>query len=321
MLKNPKISIIVPVFNTEEYLPMCLSSLINQTYENLEIICVNDGSVDNSLSVLQEFAFKDERIRVVGQANQGQSAARNKGLKVASGDYISFIDSDDWVSLTLYQTFVNAISNCELDVFIFNAQSYSTNPNKIFPWKFFDTSVWDGDFSNEKIYTFHNCNNPFYGNLSVCNKIYNKKFLNRIEAKFLENTIFEDQLFHMETFLQSSSIKINDEPFYKYRISNLKSTMQTIGHNVFDIFIIIEKMDLLIKNLGLYEEFKYALFQYKYVELIMKLAQVGPKYQEEFKKQMVEVLILAKDNTLDEKICAQLKDYDKYQKIISRNFD
>lgn len=94
---NPLISIIVPVYNTAKYLQKCLDSIINQTYSNLEIICVNDGSTDNSLEILQTYAKKDRRIQIITQKNQGLSSARNQGLKHASGQYLTFIDSDDEV--------------------------------------------------------------------------------------------------------------------------------------------------------------------------------------------------------------------------------
>ena len=112
-MKNPKISIIIPVYNTQEYLPKCLDTLVNQTYSNLEIICVDDGSTDESLRILNEYAAKDSRIIVHSQKNGGASIARNYGLNIATGDYVSFIDSDDWVYLTLYQSFVDAISSAD----------------------------------------------------------------------------------------------------------------------------------------------------------------------------------------------------------------
>ena len=94
---NAKISVIIPVYNVSEYLPTCLDSVINQTYKNLEIICVNDGSPDNSAEILFEYAKKDSRIKIITQDNQGVSAARNNGLKQASGKYIYFLDSDDYI--------------------------------------------------------------------------------------------------------------------------------------------------------------------------------------------------------------------------------
>ena len=91
------ISIIVPVYNVEAYLPQCLDSLINQTYQDLEIICVNDGSTDGSLEILQKYQSKDKRIKVVSQKNQGLSGARNTGISQATGEWIMFVDSDDYL--------------------------------------------------------------------------------------------------------------------------------------------------------------------------------------------------------------------------------
>src|SRR5574344_661413 len=93
-----KVSIIIPVYNTEEYLDECLQSLINQTLKDIEIICIDDGSTDCSAEILHEYSLKDSRIKVLKQRNYGQSAARNKGLMFANGEYISFLDSDDFIS-------------------------------------------------------------------------------------------------------------------------------------------------------------------------------------------------------------------------------
>ena len=93
----PKISVIVPVYNVEQYLPKCLDSIINQTFKDIEIICINDGSTDNSGKILEQYAQKDDRIKVLTQENQGQAVARNKGLDIAKGEYIYFVDSDDFI--------------------------------------------------------------------------------------------------------------------------------------------------------------------------------------------------------------------------------
>ena len=93
----PKISVIIPVYNVEKYLRECLDSLLNQTFKDIEIICVNDGSTDGSLNILNEYASKDSRFIIINQNNQGLSAARNNGLNVAKGDYVAFLDSDDYI--------------------------------------------------------------------------------------------------------------------------------------------------------------------------------------------------------------------------------
>ena len=131
------ISIIVPVYNVEKYLAECLDSLINQTYQYIEIICVNDGSVDNSKSILEEYASKDYRIKIINQNNQGLSAARNTGMREASGKYIMFVDSDDWIDLcTCKEAVISAEKNHADLVFWSYTREYSgVSKDKLLFWE------------------------------------------------------------------------------------------------------------------------------------------------------------------------------------------
>jgi glycosyltransferase involved in cell wall biosynthesis len=116
MISNPLISVIVPVYNSEATLDKCVESIINQTYKNLEIFLVNDGSVDSSLSICQKIAATDSRIKVIDKKNGGVSSARNLGLDKSSGDFIAFVDSDDWISLNMYERMLSLMNqyNSEL---------------------------------------------------------------------------------------------------------------------------------------------------------------------------------------------------------------
>ena len=123
-----KISIIVPVYNTEKYLGVCLDSLISQTYKDIEIICVDDGSTDNSLQILNDYAAKDSRIKILTQKNQGPSVARNLGLEKAKGEYITFVDSDDWVSIDMCEKIYSKAIDTNADLVLF-PHSRVTNTN------------------------------------------------------------------------------------------------------------------------------------------------------------------------------------------------
>lgn len=111
-----KVSIIIPVYNAEKYLSHCLDSLVNQTLKEIEIICINDGSKDNSLNILEEYQKKDLRIKIIDQKNQGVSAARNNGITQAKGEYIGFVDSDDWVDLDFYEKLYFAAKKFDSDI-------------------------------------------------------------------------------------------------------------------------------------------------------------------------------------------------------------
>lgn len=121
---GPKVTIIIPVYNTEQYLAQCLDSAIKQTYQNLEILCVNDGSKDNSLEILKEYHEKDSRVVIVSQANGGLSAARNTGLDHAAGDYVQFLDSDDVLAQDAVEKLVQQAHKDNLDVLLFDADSF-----------------------------------------------------------------------------------------------------------------------------------------------------------------------------------------------------
>ena len=123
---------IIPVYNVEQYLPRCLDSIIGQTFSDLEIVCVNDGSPDNSDKILLEYAKKDPRIKIITQENGGLSAARNTGLKNISGEYVSFIDSDDWIDSDYYEQLLKLVEENDADIAmagmrIANANGISNN--------------------------------------------------------------------------------------------------------------------------------------------------------------------------------------------------
>ena len=110
------VSIIVPVYNVEKYLRKCLDSIVNQTYKNIEVICVDDGSPDNSIDILREYRAKDDRVTIIRQKNKGLSGARNTGIKNATGKYIMFIDSDDWVELNMVELMTKKMDNKNLEL-------------------------------------------------------------------------------------------------------------------------------------------------------------------------------------------------------------
>ena len=110
------ISVIVPVYNTADYLHICLNSILSNTYKNLEVICVNDGSKDNSSQILHELAEKDSRVKIIEQENQGVSVARNNALDAANGEYISFVDSDDWLHPQYYEILLYLLEEKKSDI-------------------------------------------------------------------------------------------------------------------------------------------------------------------------------------------------------------
>ena len=127
-----KISIVVPVYNVEKYLSKCLESLISQTLADIEIICINDGSTDKSLEILENYASKDNRVKIINQENQGVSTARNNGLACANGEYVTFVDSDDWLESNSCEELYNKAIQTNSDIVLFS--HYDVFPNKKTPY-------------------------------------------------------------------------------------------------------------------------------------------------------------------------------------------
>ena len=123
----PELSVIVPVYNAEIYLRKCISSILQQTYKDLEVILVNDGSIDSSGRIAQEIADQDIRVKIINQVNQGVSSARNAGLRMAAGKYIGFVDADDWIEPTMYEILINELTGRQADLACCGYQTVSVN--------------------------------------------------------------------------------------------------------------------------------------------------------------------------------------------------
>ncbi len=185
----PKISVIIPIYNVQKYLKECLNSVINQTYNNLEIICINDGSQDNSLNILEEYAQKDKRIHIINQSNQGVSAARNKGIQKASGEWIYIFDSDDFLKLTAFEELIKFTKKTKTDLICFDWYEFY-NKNRIIYKENFDAK---GNIKDSTSYT-------------TWNLFFKNKYLKRYpEIRFPMNTHpMEDTAFN---FMISNIVK------------------------------------------------------------------------------------------------------------------
>ena len=322
MNKNPKISIVVPVYNTGKYLKKCLDSLRFQTYDNLEILCIDDGSEDDSLEILKSYEKTDSRFKVFAQDHQGTSCSRNFGIEKSSGDYISFIDSDDWVLLTLYQTFVDYIAQVSevIDIYMFNVAAYIKGYNDVVPKVFFDLADWNNHNDKYTVHVFNDCMRPFSRNLSAANKIYRKDFLVVNDIKFPEGLKYEDQYFSIKAFLRAKSIMINDDIFYRYRNMNETSSTLSVTPKVFDIFKIVDLIEAELDSLNLYESYKYALFQFKYNVYSSHYKYCPLELKQGYYNEMKMRLLSAEKRNLDCRIYPKLRNYNIFEKIKKSNF-
>jgi glycosyltransferase involved in cell wall biosynthesis len=272
---NVKVSVIIPIYNVEKYVGKCLDSVVNQTLKNIEIICVNDGSTDNSLRILEEYSQKDRRINIINKKNKGASWARKTGLNAAKGEFIAFVDSDDWVeSDTFEKMYENAIQN-NSDLVMLNFRFYDETKNEYSDWpdyniaKYFDENV---DFNN---FVFdHNSIKIHLLNLShtAWSKLYRSEFLSKYDDFYLEMAISlgEDVPFHVQVLLRANRISFCNYKLYNYRTSNLNSICNLSVNNekIFDIFKAIDTVENILVENSKMDVFRYEFFTFIIVQSI-----------------------------------------------------
>lgn len=250
-----KISVIIPVYNTEKYLEQCLESVLNQTLQDIEIICVDDGSTDNSLEILKTFAQKDKRIIILTQQNQGQSVARNKGIEIAKGEYIGFVDSDDWISSEMLEKMYANAEEFESDITmcsftIFNEKTAETNTSDSYmSLDLFPNTFENRNFSFKETYDF-----IFRICVSPCNKIYKRDFIIKNNILFPEGLFFEDNVFFYKAFMQSERNSLIKKPFYTYRVGTGTSTVTSVDSRKLDFFKVFSQIEIFLKEMGYYDD-------------------------------------------------------------------
>lgn len=219
------VSVIIPVYNSEKHLKECLDSVINQSYENIEIIIIDDGSTDNSINILKEYINIDSRILLYSQKNSGPGSARNKAMGISNGKYIIFIDSDDYIKKNCIENLVLNIRFTDSEVLVYEAIGfYEKNNNRILDKekyfnvneKFLNNDMTGGEASKFSIEY-----------ISPCLKLYNKNFLQKNKIKFSEGIFGEDVEFWYKCIINLKKVKfINYVGYFRRYTPN--SIMQSI---------------------------------------------------------------------------------------------
>lgn len=218
-----KVSVIVPVFNTEKYLEKCLNSLINQTLQDIEIICVNDGSTDKSADIIKKFTNKDSRFKLINQENKKQGAARNTGMKIAKGEYIGFVDSDDWVDLEYYEKLYNAAKRHNFDIALGTNVRVKKNINKK-----------RLNITKEKEYTSIQEKfdvNIQWKNPCPTNKIYKRDLFLKHNITWPEGVYCEDRIFTLKAvYFANGIVSVPNVNYYYFNNPNSTVNKHKIKH-------------------------------------------------------------------------------------------
>lgn len=276
---------IIPVYNTEKYLKECLDSIVNQSLEDIEIICIDDGSTDNSLEILREYAENDSRFKIFSQENNGQGSARNYGLDVAKGEYIYFMDSDDFIELNTLSDCYNEANKNNLDFLMFQLINYDESKKSLYHDNDYDMPNV-GDSVADNVFSYADLNHLiFQVAVSPVNKLYSKKFLDDINVRFPEDVIFEDNVFFWNVFLNAKRIKFLKHHYY-IRRRHSSSTTGNAGIRFVDTLEIHNRIFIIFKKFNIFDEFKKYLFNKKVVLANVRFNQVNDEVKSVFFNEM-----------------------------------
>lgn len=230
-----KVSIIIPVYNGESYVRKCLDSVINQTYSDLEIIIINDGSKDSTLDILNSYKKRDKRIFIIDKENEGQAIARNIALRKATGDFVTFVDSDDYVELDYIEQFVNLANQKDYDVAVCNHNWVNEE------YKSIGTQTFDVNDDVKINFMLTQC--------GPLGKMFKLSYLKKINFKFLENHIYEDLAVIPFVAIKTKKIVYLKEFKYNYLI-RIGSTMNQVKYNpkLNDIFDALDNLTKLFNG-------------------------------------------------------------------------
>lgn len=226
MQQDILVSVIVPVYNVEKYLGRCVDSILSQTYRNLEIILVDDGAKDNSGSICDSYAQKDSRVRVIHKENGGLSSARNAGIDIASGDYLEFVDSDDWLEPEAVESLLQQALIHRVDLVLGGRWDVSaaTGERKkgLCPVK---QEVIAGTEMVRRIFRWENCDS------SACDKLFRKKLFR--EIRFPDGKVVEDVPIMYKIVLDAGRVALLDKPIYNYYHRTGSITYTTVSEKNF----------------------------------------------------------------------------------------
>ena len=262
------ISIIVPIYNTDCYLRQCLDSIINQSYKNFEVLLVNDGSVDDSAMICKEFAEKDSRIRYFEKENGGVSSARNLGLKNVKGNYITFVDSDDWIEENYLEVLYNALKENEVDVAISTHKDFNMDDNLYYLPFYSEEQLHTLDIGKVSRDEFL----ELFPELSSLNHDFNCAVSKLFKADVVKNLLFDESInygedldFFFNLYLNVSSIYYVNQPTYIYRQHQTSASNNCLESHAISEIRIYEKilkkiMEIGILNHSYIEKFKIILY-------------------------------------------------------------
>ena len=291
-----KVSVVIPVYNVEDFLEECLNSIVNQSLKDIEIICVNDGSKDKSLEILNSFAENDDRFTVIDQENQGHAVATNRGMELAKGEFLYLMDSDDILGLTALEETYEYAKLKNADFVIFQSLNYANDTDMTYESEIYSMDKV-ADFIGDGVVTSDDLKNLIFSiTVTPWSKIYNNEFVKRINAKFPEGLIFDDNIFFWEVLFNAERIAFLKKFFFTRRWYSFSST-KAGDLRFLDSIKINNLMIEVFKKYGKFEEYKEILYNRKVNLGFMRFDQIKDEFKEQYFKELKADFIEYKNNT------------------------
>jgi glycosyltransferase involved in cell wall biosynthesis len=296
LIRNtPKISVIIPVFNSAAYLAHCITSLVSQTLEEIEFIFINDGSSDNSLGILKEFAQKDRRIIIINQQNEGCANARNKGLEAANAPFIGFVDSDDFIAPQMYQVMYDAMIQNDVDFVCCGAHMNPDSSTPEFILKDQTTNYemhYNGKTNSKDIFFSHNC--------ALWNKLFKKELIVKYHLAFDTGfSSYEDSEFVWSYWCIAESAYFTKEKLYYYLIRDSgimgKSFRRQMGIQGIDKIKICENFYYFLHEYTIFEANKYYFWNCYLESIYCSYGWTEPDVMREHGIPLIKNFIKGKD--------------------------
>ena len=305
-----KVSIIIPIYNVENYLKECLDSVVGQTLKDIEIICVNDGSTDNSLAIIKDYAVEDSRIKIIDKKNSGYGHSMNIGIANASGEYIGIVEPDDYIKETMFESLYSLAQKNKLEFIKSSFYRFNDiNGNRLFEKqpitknKSYLNIILNPQL-DKKVFTFA---------MQIWTGIYKKEFLENYKIKFNETAgaSYQDNGFYFSTFSCAKKIMLLEEAFYFKRDDNPNSSVKN-KEKVYCMKTEYEFINAFLDEKNIYENFKRIYIYIKYRNYMFNLKRIDKKYKKEFL-----YLFSSEFKESDEKgeIDKQLFKADEYKKL------
>lgn len=283
-----KLSILVPIYNVEKYLEQCLESILNQTYKDIEVICVDDGSNDSSPEILNRIAAADGRLKVIHKANSGYGGSMNLALSKAGGEYIGIVESDDYIAFDMYERLMSRIESCD-GIDIVKSAHYAVENGQAMKISLFESQKC------ERVISSKECKQLFAIPCNIWSAVYRKGFLQENQIRFLETpgASYQDTSFYFKAMMMAQKMILTDDAYYYYRIDNADSSVNS-NNKIFFVCDEIQEIDRYMRErkikdpyyVGVRNAFMFRAYYWNYNRLHVALKSA---FYQEFRKELIRM--------------------------------